>query len=203
LTVHQIDDLVATHRTQWRQLPVSTPARSVVELGAVCSTATVGRVADDLVRMGRTSYGAIAAVLAAVARPGKPGVLEVGTMLQERADGYVPPGSELERSLFATLDAGGLPPPTRQLPLPGRGSVAGIADAGYVDAKIILEADGRRWHARVAAAKVDRARDAQVARAGWVPLRFVHEQIVGDPAGVCAVVDETRQVRLAQLRHAA
>jgi very-short-patch-repair endonuclease len=68
---------------------------------------------------------------------------------------------------------------------------------------MILEADGRRWHARVAAAKLDRERDAQVARAGWLPLRFVYEQIVGDPAGVCEVVSDTREMRLAQLRRAA
>jgi hypothetical protein len=201
--VHQIDDLVPAHRTTWMQLPLSTPARSVVELGATCTAPTVGRVADDLVRTGRTSYAAIASVLAQVARPGKPGVDTVVEMLEERGDGHVPPGSELERALFATLDAGGLPSPTRQLPLPGRGSIAGIADGGYLDAQMVLEADGRRWHARVAAARLDRERDAQVARAGWVPLRFVYEQIVGDPAGVCAVVSDTREMRLAQLRRAA
>jgi hypothetical protein len=203
LLVHQINDLIASHRTTWQQLPVSTPARSVVELGATSSSATVGRVADDLVRAGRTSYGAIASVLAHVARPGKPGVTEVSAVLEERVDGYVPPASELERALFATLDAGGLPAPTRQLPLPGRGPIRGIADAGYLDAQIILEADGRRWHARVAAARADRARDAQVARAGWIALRFVYEQIIDDPAGVCAAVQETREVRLTQLRRAA
>jgi hypothetical protein len=105
--VHQIDDLVPAHRGTWMQLPVSTPARSIVELGATCTLPTVGRVADDLVRAGRTSYAAIASVLAQVARPGKPGVDKVVAMLEERGDGHVPPGSELERVLFATLDAGG------------------------------------------------------------------------------------------------
>lgn len=200
--VHQIDDLVDAHRTRWKGLPISTPARSVVELGATSSVEVVGLVADDLVRLRRTTYGRIAAVLGHVARPGKPGIEIVMAMLDERSDGYVPAQSELEGALFCTLDAGGLPRPVRQLPLPGRGPRPGIADGGYLDAQIVLEADGRRWHARVDAARRDRERDAQVVAAGWVPLRFVYEQIVGDPAGVCAVVEETRSMRLSQLRRA-
>jgi hypothetical protein len=47
------------------------------------------------------------------------------------------------------------------------------------------------------------AADAQVVRAGWVPLRFVYEHIVGDPAGLCAIVEETRTMRLLQLRRVA
>src|SRR3546814_15933285 len=83
-----------------------------------------------------------------------------------------------------------------QIPLPGRGPTRGIADGGYLDAQIVLEADGRRWHGRLKAARRDRERDAQVVRAGWVPLRFVYEQLVHDPAEVCAVVAETRATRL-------
>jgi hypothetical protein len=201
--VHQIDDLAASHRTTWERIPVSTAPRAVVELGATQSVAVVGRVADDLVRAGRTSYAAIGSVLAQVTRPGKPGLVTVAKVLELRGDGHVPPASHLERMLFDTLEAGGLPPPVRQLPLPGRGAIAGIADGGYLDAKIVLEADGRRWHARVEAARRDRERDAQVARAGWVTLRFVHEQLRDDPAGVCAVVEDTRATRLLQLSSAA
>ena len=203
VVVHQIDDLTSSHCTKWNGLPVSTPARAIVELGATQGAEVIGRVADDLVHERRTSYVAIASVLAAVARPGKPGIAKLAVVLDERSDGYVPPASELERSLFAALDAGGLPPPVRQLPLPGRDGIRGIADGGYLDALMVLEADGRRWHTRVEAARKDRERDARVVRAGWVPLRFVYEQIVGDPAGVCQAVAETRERRLAQLRRAA
>lgn len=200
--VHQIDDLVEPHRTSIGRLPVSSAARSVVELGATCSAEIVGRVADDLVRAGRTSYRAIELVLAQLTRPGKPGIVTVAEVLDCRGDGFIPPASELERMLFDTLAAGGLPPPVRQLPLPGRGTVTGIADGGYVDAKIILEADGRRWHMRVEAARRDRERDAQAVRAGWVPLRFLFEQLRDEPSQVCDVVEDARSTRLRQLRQA-
>jgi very-short-patch-repair endonuclease len=203
LFVHQIDDVLAGHATTWRGLPVSTAARSVVELGATQSEATVGRVADDLVRMRRTTFPRIAAVLAAVTRPGKPGIERVARVLEARGDGYVPPGSELERALFDALAAGGLPAPERQVRLPGRGPVQGIVDGAYRDARIVLEADGRRWHTRMAAARQDRERDAQVVRSGWVPLRWVYEQIVHHPDELCDVVSDTRAVRLRDLTQAA
>lgn len=203
VVVHQIDDLVDRHRTTIDRLPLSAPARCVVEIGATRSTEVVGRVADDLVRTGRTSYRNIALVLAELTRPGKSGLATVATVMDERGDGHVPPASELERMLFDALEAGGLPLPVRQLPLPGRRESMGIADGGYLDAKIVLEVDGRRWHMRVEAARRDRERDAQAVRAGWVPLRFLHEQIRDEPAKVCEVVADTRSTRLRQLGRAA
>ena len=201
--VHQIDDLLPRHRTRLRGMAVSTAARAVIELAATQDLERLGRVADDLVRAGRTSYAAIAAALADVTRPGKPGVEAAAAMLDARTDGYVPPASELERIMFATFEAGGLPAPVRQLPLPGRGPVRGLVDGGYRDAQMVLEADGRRWHTRMEAARRDRERDAQVVRAGWVPLRFLYEQLRDDPSGVCEIVADTRARRLAQLRQAA
>lgn len=204
--VHQIDDLGPLDRTFWNGLPVSRPARAVVELGATQSVAVVGRVADDLVRLRKTTHAQICAALARVARPGKPGVDRVTRVLEERSDGYVPPGSELEGALYSALRAGGLPAPERQFALPGRRdvrSIRGLVDGAYTDAQLLLEADGRRWHARVEAARADRERDAQAARLGWQTLRFVHEQIVDEPGEVCAIVTDTRRVRLQLLGRAA
>ncbi len=204
--VHQIDDLSVVDRMLWHGLPISKPARAIVELGATQPMAVIGRVADDLIRLGRTTHSEVCAAFHRVARPGKPGVERVARVLDERGDGYVPPASELERALFAALVAGGLPPPVRQVSLPGREearAIRGVVDAAYPDAKLLLEADGRRWHDRVGAARADRERDAQAARRGWQTLRFVHEQIVGDPAEVCAIVEDTRRVRLELFRRAA
>jgi hypothetical protein len=201
--VHQIDDLVPSHCTRWGGLSVSHPARAIVELGATQTEATIGRVTDDLLRLRRTTVAEVSRVLADVARPGKPGIRKLAAVIDQRRPGFVPPHSELERLLFDVLAAGGLPAPARQIPLPGRGRVRGIADGGYLDAKIILEADGRSWHDRLHASRNDKARDLQVMRAGWLPMRFVHEMLTSDPAEVCAIVAETRQQRLELLRLAA
>jgi hypothetical protein len=175
-------------------LPVSTPARALVEVAGRLGRRTLGRTLDDLVFARRTTYAAVGTCLAR-AGPAAPGAATLARVLDERSDAAVPAASELERGLFAALAAGGLPPPCRQMRLPGRGAVPGTVDAAYADCRLILEADGRRWHTRVADLRRDHERDAEAARVGWQTLRFLYEQVVGDPAGVCAVVADVRAVR--------
>jgi hypothetical protein len=196
ITVHQIDDVAPRHRTTVDGLPVVTAARAVIDLAVTLDFGRLGRVADDLVQARATTWRAIGGVFRDVARPGKPGLPVLARLMDDRCGTGVPADSMLERSLFSALAAGGLPAPLRQMPLPGWGPVRGLVDAAYPDARIVLEADGRTYHMRLEAMRRDRERDAQVVRAGWVPLRFVHDQVVHDPASVCAVVAETRAVRL-------
>ena len=66
-------------------------------------------------------------------------------------------------------------------------------------ARVILEADGRRWHTRIRDLAEDHVRDAEAARVGWETLRFVYEQIAEEPEEVCATVADVRAVRLGLL----
>ena len=193
--VHQIDDLRPHHLTVIEGLSVSRPARAVVEVAATVGARRLGRVLDDLVFERRTSYAEVGVVLAEVARPGKPGVAALAAVLDERSEASVPGDSELERALFAALLGAGLPRPEAQRTLPGTGAVTGVVDAAYPDCRLILEADGRRWHTRVTDLRRDHERDAQAARAGWQTLRFLYEHITHDPDGVCSVVADVRDVR--------
>jgi very-short-patch-repair endonuclease len=176
-------------------LPVASPPRALLEVAGRLRPRALARALDDLVFDRRTTYAAVGACLAARAGPTTPGAAALGSLLDDRSPAAVPPASELERALFTALDAAGLPPPRRQMPLPGRGGVEGTVDAAYPDCRLILEADGRRWHTRVAALRRDHERDAEAARAGWQTLRFLYEQVVHHPADVCAVVADVRAVR--------
>src|SRR5690606_14184721 len=51
VTVHQIGDVVPLHTSEWNGLAVTTPARTVVDLGGTRDEDTIGRVLDDLVRL--------------------------------------------------------------------------------------------------------------------------------------------------------
>jgi Protein of unknown function (DUF559)/Transcriptional regulator, AbiEi antitoxin len=195
--VHQIDDLAPTYITSMNGLPVSRAARAVVEVAATVGERRLGAIVDDVVWGRRASLLRVSACLRQVARPGKPGIGKLARVLDARSDGPVPPGSDLERTMFGALAAGGLPAPDRQTPLPGRGLAEGLVDASYRDARVILEADGRRWHTRIRDLAKDHVRDAEAARVGWQTLRFVYEQIVEEPEEVCATVADVRSVRLA------
>jgi len=186
--VHQIDDLRPHRVTEVAGLPVSTPERAVVEVAATLGRRRLADVLDEAVAARRTSYGKVAACLQEVARPRKPGVATLGRVLDERSEGPGAPASALERDLAAALRAGGLPAPVRQHPLPGRGAIEGLVDAAYVDARLILEADGRRWHTRIRDLKKDHDRDTEAARVGWQTLRLLYEEIVHHPMDVCSAV---------------
>ena len=107
------------------------------------------------------------------------------------------PASQLERMLLDALRSVGLPDPVPQFPHPGREIGTGWVDYAYPDAKLILEADGRRWHQRIADIGRDRARDKAAARAGWLTMRFMHEELTSDPADVGRAVVETLAHRTA------
>jgi len=193
---HQIDDLAPADVGAVAMLPTSRPHRAVVEVAATVGRRRLGDIVDELLVTRRTSHEAIAACLARIARPGKPGVRALGEVLDERGDGYVADASKLERALFTALESAGLPPPRRQAPLPGRGALEGLVDAAYDDAKVIIEADGRRWHTRIRDLKRDHQRDAEAARVGWQTLRFLYEEIMGNPGDVCAMIRDVCAVRM-------
>lgn len=193
--VHQISDLEP--RWIWRlgDLPVTVPGRVFVDLAPFCSKARLAVVLDDALLSGRASQGAVARCLFDVLRPGKFGLEKLVALLEERGPGYVPPASELERLLFEALAAAGMDEPERQFPLPGRGAVEGLVDAAYVPEKLILEADGRRWHTRMRDFPRDSLRRNEAARVGWQTLDFLWDEIKFDPEGVAATVRDVRQQR--------
>lgn len=197
--VHQLGDPEPRHIVDLAGLPVSRPDRAIIEVAANLKARRLGSLLDYLITERQTSLAQVATCLGEVAARGKRGVRTLGSVLDERGDGYVPPASWLEQRLLETLANAGLPPPVRQIELPGRGVVEGIVDAGYPEARLLIEADGRRWHSRQVDQRWDRLRDGEAARVGWLTLRFFYEQIVEEPNEVAATVDDVRTTRQAQL----
>lgn len=197
--VHQISDVLPHHLTIVRGMPCTTPERTAVDLAAVCSFSRLFESLDDARVKGRVDVSGIGVVLRDVARRGKPGMAKIARVLDKLEPGKVPSQSILERKLHDLLEAGGEPPLVRQYPHPGRDLPAACVDGAYVEAKLIVEVDGRRWHTRIADLKRDHDRDNEAGRAGWFTLRLLYEDVVGDPKGQCALIRETRLMRLAQL----
>jgi len=179
-------------------LPVATLARTFVDLSGVVRIGRLSTALDDALAARRITIEAVASAIHMVMRPGKPGLRNIIRVVARHQPGEPVPGSELESALLRLLARHGEPMPRRQSPLPGSG-MEGLVDVCYLESKLIVEADGRRWHARVAQMKKDHERDAQAARAGFLTLRVLHEHVVGDPEGTVRTIRETRLMRQAQL----
>jgi hypothetical protein len=198
-TVHQISDIEQEHRTSMVGLPVTTVARTIVDLAAVVHPARLMHIVEDAKHANLVEYPEVGECLRSVARRGKPGVRALTRVLDSLTQTSGKAMSVLERELLALMYRAGLPPPVVQMPFPGRQLPASCVDVAYPEAKLVIEADGRAWHSRIADIKRDRERDAEAARNGWQTLRLLYEHIVDDPTGTAALIDEVRRTRLLQL----
>jgi hypothetical protein len=98
--------------------------------------------------------------------------------------------SELERLARHVLQHPELPLVVWQAPFPGR-EVGACRVDGLIPAwGIVIELDGRAWHARVDDFERDRRRDQAAAAAGLLTLRFTYAQIAYDPEWCLTVLRE-------------
>ena len=106
--------------------------------------------------------------------------------------------SELEAILFDLVSqVPGIPAIVRQVALPWWRSGAGRGDLGVPDWRLILEADGRSWHARLADFDRDRARDNQAVANGYAVLRFTAVHLRQRPQDVVSLIADTGRHRRA------
>lgn len=192
-TIHQTRNLPADHLTEIDGLTVTNVPRTLVDLAMVCRRSRLEYVVDQTVSDGKTGYDDLATVFDVVAGRGRKGSRLLRGLLAVRLPGYVPPSTRLEALLLRVLNRGGLPRPVLQCPLPGRVRPEGTVDAAYPDARLLIEADSRRYHTRVRDFAVDRERDNLAMLAGWRVLRFTWDDFTKRPDWVIDCV--TRALR--------
>jgi hypothetical protein len=199
VTVHQISDVRPEHLVLIDGLQVTSVPRTIVDLAAIVGPERLRRIVEDSKFAGLATYVAVGECLASVARRGKPGVRALTRVLVLLDGGKATPNSHLERDLLHALIVGQLPMPVAQFPFPGRQFVTGCVDFAYLDAKLVLEADGRKWHTRIQDLARDHERDGDAAEQGWQTLRLLYEHITGDPEGTARRVRAVLEQRLLQL----
>jgi very-short-patch-repair endonuclease len=192
--MRQSTDLRPGHVLVRDGLPLTTPVRTLFDLAAVTGRERLATAIEDAHVSGECRLEHLIALYKELRRPGKHGMKKLGRILAERGPGYVPPESVLERMLLRILRNAGLPKPRLQAQLPWRTTLPSRCDAVYDDQRIILEADGRRWHTRVDQMANDRRRDREALNHGYRPYRFVYEELRHDPQ---LVVDTVVQARAA------
>lgn len=186
--VRQSTDLSPRHCTTVDGMPVTTPARTIVDLAARLGRERLGRMLDEAHVARRCTVQEVAALYDELLRPGKRGMRVLHTVLAARGPGYVPPESVLERRLLRVLARAGLPEPVRQAALPWRSQAGARVDLLYPRHRVIVEADGRRWHSRLDQMAADRQRDREAQLHGYAVHRFVWEEITRRPAVVAETV---------------
>jgi len=152
-------------------IPVTTPARTLIDLATNLGPEQIEAAVNDADRLGLIDPERLRAAVEDHA--GLDGVAALRKVLDRRT--FQLTDSELERHFLRLVRRAGLPPPrTRQ-------RVNGYrVDFYWEDLGLVVETDGLRYHRTPAQQARDRERDQAHTAAGLTPLRFTHAQISRD-----------------------
>ena len=188
VAVHQSTDLFEDEIVMIEGLPVTDPARTIIDLSALLPRRLLASVLDQAVRMRLTTYEAVATRLESTARQGKPGVTKLRSILKPRLGGHFVSDSTLESLALSVIEDGGLPLPTTQFRPEWLRRVNGRVDLSYIDEEVLVECDSLRWHGTPEAVQLDRHRDNLAQLAGWISLRFTYEDLKKRPSYVVGTI---------------
>ena len=184
--MHRNHDLAAEHVIEIDDLPTTTGARTVIDLGLVLSQKHLRRIVDDLIAQRQVTVEELSTTLDQVAKRGKPGSTALRNILAERGAGTEADATRLELRGLAVLREGGLPKPLIEYPIPW--SPQKRFDAAYPAEQVAIEWDSKRWHGLIDSFERDRRRDRAALLHGWVVLRFTWKDVTERPAEVAATV---------------
>ena len=186
--MRQRTDVRPEHITIVGGLRTTTVVRTLFDLAAVSGKERLAVAIEDAHIVGQCRLDELQAFYDELRRPGKRGMKKLGKILADRGPGYVPSQSWLSRRLVTILTDSGLPKPRIEPELPWRSHEPDRADALYDAERVLLEADGRRWHTRVDQMANDRRRDREAQNHGHRPYRFVYQELRFDPQMVLETV---------------
>jgi len=181
LRLHRLRTLRADEVTTHHRIPVTTPARTILDLAATLQRRPLERLLDTAENARLTDVSSLEAL--ARAHAGHRGASRLRNTLDTHTPGTTLTRSELEER-FLGLCA--------DLAL-ARSKVNHHVDGLEVDfvfeaARLCVETDGWRHHRSRHAFERDRHRDATLARAGYRTLRFTHRQLTSEPRTVAATL---------------
>ena len=165
--VHRTDRLDDIDVSRRLRIPVTTPARTLLDLGAVVPVEVVEPALEDALMRRLVTFELLLNTLERLAASGRNGAGVLRALVEERDPATAPTESMLEDQLFKVIRRGGLPAPVRQY------EVGGVRlDGAYPPFRLGLEADSRIWHG----GRLDVQRNSDKANIllahGWRVLRF-------------------------------
>jgi hypothetical protein len=177
--VHESTDLLESDVVRLRGVPVTTPARTVIDLGGTAKT-LVGPALDTALRTQLTTLPEVLTVLQRVARRGRDGVGIIRPHLADQLAVSAATDSYLETLFAAGLKRLGVPLPDAQVPLFRHDhSVICRLDFAYRDLRLGIALDGMKTHTERGRFRLDRSQQNEAELAGWMILRYTWWDVTG------------------------
>ena len=177
IAVHSTRRLHQDDRERRDNIPVTSIARTLLDIAAVVPPCRLARAIDEADRLRLFDLRAIDEVCCR--SKGKRGVGSLKEAIRRYRPSAPVTRSGLERLFVEICDRADLPRPAMNL------FVAGYeVDAAWLDRGLVVEVDSFEFHRTRAAFETDRRRDAALQREGLRVFRVTDRRLEEDPAGI-------------------
>ncbi|MGH9026656.1 MAG: type IV toxin-antitoxin system AbiEi family antitoxin domain-containing protein, partial [Acidimicrobiia bacterium] len=184
ISAHRSGVIPEADRTTIRGIPITSGARTAVDLSGRLDYDALRRLVDEGLRTGAMSISGLHRCASTLERfaPGR-SPQKMRAVLTKIVPGYEPGDSFLETQVYEWIVEAGFPPPVRlhRVRLGGRQYTVDLA---YPDEKIAIEVDGYDFHRGRRVFDIGNARRNEFVNNRWRPLHFTststREDVVRD-----------------------
>lgn len=181
IALHRVRDLCPDDVVRRDGIPVTTVARTLLDLAEVLQPRQLERVFEEAEQLRILDVRAVRQLCRR--SPGRRGLRPLAALLARDHLASEDTRSELERRFIDLCRSAGLPRPAVNA------VIAGFeVDAVWPSARVVVELDGFRFHRTRAAFERDRVRDAALQLAGYRVLRVTHRRLEKEPVAVAEAV---------------
>jgi very-short-patch-repair endonuclease len=188
LRLHRAGALDPADRGAKNGIPVTSPARALLELASQAAPYEVERAIGQAYALELVTEAELQAAVARAPRVAGAGALKAEL---QREGGPQWTQSEGERRMLRLIRAAKLPHPKTQEWIAGW-----PADFVWLDERLIVEVDGFKFHGHRQAFERDRRRDQAHITEGYRVIRVTWRQLCEEPIGVAVMI--ARALALAQ-----
>jgi very-short-patch-repair endonuclease len=181
LRIHRITTLRADETTHRHGIPVTTPARTLLDLAGSLPRRALERALDEAEILELFDLRRLRALIPA--HQGERGVRRLAAALDDHEAGSTVTRSELEEQFLALCGQHELERPRVNA------TIAGLeVDFLFAAQRLVVEVDGYRFHRSRRAFERDRERGAILAAAGYSVVRFSYDQVATNAEAVVAAL---------------
>lgn len=182
IAVHRTSPLDAEDVTEVDRIPVTTVARTVVDLAAIVPHDHLAKALSEAERLRLLDVRALEAVMARTrTRAGSGHARLCAVLADHAAHGVAHDRSKLERRFAALVRDAGLPRPRLNHVIEGV-----EVDAVWPCERVAVELDSWEFHRHRRAFQRDREKANALTSAGWTVLRFTYRDVTERPGDVAA-----------------
>lgn len=181
VTLHRVRRLHPDDQTVCRAIPVTTVARTLLDLAEVLRPGELETAFEEADRLRLLDVRTVEALCQRTR--GRRGLRPLRTLVAEHRGPRPATRSELERRFIDLILKAGLPPPEVNTIVEGL-----EVDALWPDQRLVVELDGHAYHHGRASFERDRIRDATLQLAGYRVLRVTHARLEREPKAITEAV---------------